>query len=63
VPGVEVEGCLLQVSTLYCELVWMRGLLHVRVKRPITVRIKCFRVGFSFMFMFIEMDIDQNSDS
>lgn len=30
----------------------------MRVKRQITVRIRCVKVGFSFAIMFIVMDID-----
>jgi hypothetical protein len=39
------------------------GLLHVRVKRQITVRTRCVRVGFSFAFILIVMDFDRDCDS
>lgn len=55
--GRRGRGLFVVVSTPYWGLGAGEGLLHVSVKRQITVRSRCVRVGFSFVFMFIVMDI------
>jgi hypothetical protein len=55
--GRRGRGLFVVVSGVYWGLGVDEGLPHVRVKRQITVRIRCVRVGFNFVFMFIVIDI------
>jgi hypothetical protein len=55
--GRRGRGLFVVVSGVYWGLRVDEGLPHVRVKRQITVRIRYVRVGLSFAFMFIVIDI------